>query len=220
MVSISILTHSYVELLEKNTLRPMNAKKSFPHHSPCTWYLHIILDKGEEKMSNTGSCHDTVVFFPTCATEGICLSLNSWNTIERWIKSISGHLWNFHFITHRNIQQCMLWIDHFVHSLGWEFKASPVQKKISSYGYSISLWILVGCTNSTPIVIWRITPTYSQVGIISYFSHEFNRKPTWGTEVAVNSRKFENSSITLAVPHVCDPCMQFFYIYTWNLSKI
>lgn len=77
MVSISILTHSYVELLEKNTLRPMNAKKSFPHHSPCTWYLQIILDKGEEKMSNTGSCHDTVVFFPTCATEGICLSLNS-----------------------------------------------------------------------------------------------------------------------------------------------
>lgn len=159
-------------------------------------------------------------FFPTCATEGICLSLNSWNTIERWIKSISGHLWNFHFITHRNIQQCMLWIDHFVHSLGWEFKASPVQKKISSYGYSIPLWILVGCTNSTPIVIWRIMPTYSQVGIISYFSHEFNRKPTWGTEVAVNSRKFENSSITLAVPHVCDPCMQFFYIYTWNLSKL
>lgn len=93
-------------------------------------------------------------------------------------------------------------------------------EKISSYGYSISLWILVGCTNSTPIVIWRIMPTYSQIGIISYFSHEFNRKPTWGTEVAVNSRKFENSSITLAVPHVCDPCMQFFYIYTWNLSKI
>lgn len=33
MVGISILTHRQVELLEKNTLKPMNAKKSFSHHS-------------------------------------------------------------------------------------------------------------------------------------------------------------------------------------------
>lgn len=33
MVGISILTHRQVELLEKNTLKPMNAKKNFSHHS-------------------------------------------------------------------------------------------------------------------------------------------------------------------------------------------
>lgn len=34
MVDISILKYSHVELLEKNTPKPMNAKKSFSDCSP------------------------------------------------------------------------------------------------------------------------------------------------------------------------------------------
>lgn len=70
MVGISILTHSHAELLEKNTLKPMNAKKIFSHHSPlscCTWYLQSILHKcGQERMSNVGSCHDRAIFPKLC----------------------------------------------------------------------------------------------------------------------------------------------------------
>lgn len=70
MVGISILTHSHVELLEKNTLKPMNTKKSFSHHSPlshCTWYFQIILHKcGQERMPNIGSCHDGAIFPKLC----------------------------------------------------------------------------------------------------------------------------------------------------------
>lgn len=151
------------------------------------------------------------LFFPSCATEGICLSLNAWNAIERWIKSISGHLRNFILITHTNMYTAQPWS---------KVQSFTCTEKISSYGYSISLWILVDCTNSSPIVIWRIMATYSQLGIISYFLHELNRNSTWATEVAVDSRKFENSSIALAVLHVCGPCMQFFYMYIWNFFNI
>lgn len=70
MVGISILTHRQVELLEKNTLKPMNAKKSFSHHSllyNCIKYLQIILHKhGQERMSNIGNCHDGAIFPKLC----------------------------------------------------------------------------------------------------------------------------------------------------------
>lgn len=40
MVGISILTHSHAELLEKNTLKPMNAKKEFfSSFTPILLYL-------------------------------------------------------------------------------------------------------------------------------------------------------------------------------------
>lgn len=47
MVGISILTHSHVELLEKNTLKPMNAKKSFSHCPPLPCTLVFANDFGQ-----------------------------------------------------------------------------------------------------------------------------------------------------------------------------
>lgn len=180
MVGISILTHSHVELLEKNTLKPMNAKKSFSRHPPlpcCAWYLQIISDKcGHERMSNIRSCHVGAVFpklwywrhlFTVRMFVLKCLICNwKMNQKSQWVS-----WWTDHHLIHvkKHCNVC-----HELATLPTALAESSklhLQRKIFSNGYSLSLQILVGYTNSSPIAKRRITILYNQFGIIPYLLH-------------------------------------------------